>query len=114
MANYIERESVTCAVLGKNAHLQSHMDKIYSQSVQATRDKLTNTYTHSSTHIYTSGGQHMERTTQEGAASLKIMKIPLQPGAAQQAEAALHLHGTVYGGLHPTWLQWLVSAGREP
>lgn len=29
----------------------------------------------------------MARTTQEGAASLKIMKIPLQPGAAQQAEA---------------------------
>lgn len=33
----------------------------------------------------------MARTTQEGAASLKIMKIPLQPGAAQQAEAALRL-----------------------
>lgn len=38
----------------------------------------------------------MVGTTQEGAGALKIMKIPLQPGAAQQA--ALHLHWRVYGG----------------
>ena len=99
----------------KNAHLQSHKDKIYTQNVQATRHKLPNTYTHTDTHIFThTRGRHMARTTQEGATSLKIMKIPQQPGAAQQAEAALRLHRTVYGGLHPTWLQWLLSTGREP
>lgn len=45
----------------KNAHLQSHKDKIYSQNVQATRHKLPNTYTHRYTHIYTySGPTHGE------------------------------------------------------
>lgn len=39
----------------------------------------------------------MARTTQEGAAALKIMKIPLQPGAAQQDEAVLFLHKGVDG-----------------
>lgn len=34
----------------------------------------------------------MARTAQEGAASLKIMKIPLQPGAAQHGGAALRRH----------------------
>lgn len=38
----------------------------------------------------------MVRTTQEGAASLKIMKIPLQSGAAQQAEAVLGLHRSLW------------------
>lgn len=42
--------------LGKNAHLQSHMDKIYSQKVQAARHKLTNMYTLRYTHIYTCWG----------------------------------------------------------
>lgn len=53
MANYVGRESVTSAVLGKNAHLQSHMDKIYSQNMQATRHKLPNPHTLRCTHIYT-------------------------------------------------------------
>ena len=61
MANYVGRDSVTCAVLGKKAHLQSHMDEIYSQDVQATRRKLPNTYTLRYTHIYTySGPTHGE------------------------------------------------------
>lgn len=56
------------------------------------QDKLTNAHTQSNTHIFThTGGRHMARTTQEGAAALKIMKIPLQPGAAQQGEAVLFL-----------------------
>lgn len=81
MPNYVGGKSVTSAVSGKNAQSQSHMDKIYSQNVH---DPNTQTHTHIFTH---SGVQHMARTTQEGAASLKIMKIPRQLGAAQQAEA---------------------------
>lgn len=69
MANYVGRESVTFAVLGKNAHLQSHIDKIYSQNVQATRHKFTNTYTHTLKHTYlhfwgpTHGGDHPRRSS---------------------------------------------------
>ena len=43
----------------------------------------------------------MERTTQDGAACLKIMKIPRQPGAAQQqAYAALRLQRRVSMDAH--------------
>lgn len=50
-----------CSFGQKNTRLQSHTDKIYSQSVQATTHKLPNTYTLGYTHIYTySGPTHGE------------------------------------------------------
>lgn len=102
---------MTCAVLGKKTHARKATWTKFIH--KACKQQDTNSLTH--THIFThTPGRHMARTTQEGAASLKIMKIPLQPGAAQQAEAALRLHRRAYGGLLPTWLQRLLSAGRAP
>lgn len=55
--------------------------KFIHKKCKAMRHKLTNLYTLRYTHIFTHArGRHMARTTQEGAASLKIMKIPLQLG----------------------------------
>jgi len=133
MVNYAERESVTCAALGKrNAHLQKAARAKFIRKTCKQQDANSLMHTHSHTHTLSHTliyihfrGRHMARTTQEGAASLKNNENSAAAGrrTAGRGGPVEPRGGPVEprggpveprGGPRPTWLQRSPSAGREP
>lgn len=92
MVNYVEMESMTCAVLGEKLLLLCHMGKTYIHKTHKQQGTASLTHAHSERHIFThTVGQHMARTTQEGVASLKNNENSTAAWCCTAGRAAPHL-----------------------
>lgn len=82
------RKFVTCAVSGKSAHFQSHTGKNVFTKCAENKTQSHNSYKHTETHIFTLLGPTHGEDHPRRPSLFENNEIPVQLGAAQQAEAA--------------------------